>query len=144
MASGWGMYVHDWCGVPQLTHWLCTGTPLYTSDQFFYWSSHWCSLLLFLLVSRNQEYRIIVRFSKWRARESFVYVSLCGVKVVQSFCPSGGTFNMLIEIWQNRFKFPCIKATRSAAYGWAFSCLLMAEYRSFNAILVPASDCGGM
>uniref|UniRef100_A0A4W5JH42 Phosphoinositide phospholipase C n=1 Tax=Hucho hucho TaxID=62062 RepID=A0A4W5JH42_9TELE len=31
----------------------------------------------------------MVRFTKWRARESFVCVSVCGVKVVQSFFPSG-------------------------------------------------------
>ena len=35
----------------------------------------------FLLVSRNQEDIIMVRFAKWRARERFACVSACGVKV---------------------------------------------------------------
>ena len=33
----------------------------------------------FLLVSRNQEDRVMVRFAKGRARESLVCVSVCGV-----------------------------------------------------------------
>ena len=53
-----------------------------SSDYFFYWPSHWCFLLSFLLVSRNQEDRIMVRFAKRRARESFVHISVCGVKVI--------------------------------------------------------------
>ena len=45
----------------------------------------------------KQEDRIIVRFAKWRARESLVCVSVCAVKVVHSFfSPSGCTFNMLV------------------------------------------------
>ena len=42
--------------------------------------------------------------------------------------------------------FPALKspATRSATSGWTFSCLLMAEYSSLSAVLVPASVCGGM
>ena len=40
----------------------------------------------------------MVRFSKWRARESFVCVSLCGEKVVLSFLPSVYTCDMLVEI----------------------------------------------
>jgi hypothetical protein len=36
-------------------------------------------LLEFLLVSRNQEDRIMVRFAKWRARDIFVCVSVCGL-----------------------------------------------------------------
>ena len=35
-----------------------------------------------LLVSRNQEDRVMARFAKWRARESFVCVSVCGAKVI--------------------------------------------------------------
>jgi proline dehydrogenase len=30
----------------------------------------------------DQEDRIMVRLGKWRARESFVLVSVCGVKVI--------------------------------------------------------------
>ena len=43
----------------------------------------------------------MVKFAKWRAKQSFVRVSVCGVKVVSRFFPSGYTFNMLIEIWSN-------------------------------------------
>ena len=53
-----------------------------SSDHFFYRLSHWCYLLKFLIVSRIQEDRNMVRFAKLRARESFVRVSVCGVKVV--------------------------------------------------------------
>ena len=44
-------------------------------------------LILFLVVRRNQEDIIMVRFAKWRASESFVDVSVCVVKVVYSFFP---------------------------------------------------------
>ena len=37
---------------------------------------------LVLLVSMNQQDRIVVRFAKWRARESFVSVSVFAVNVV--------------------------------------------------------------
>jgi hypothetical protein len=37
---------------------------------------------LFLLVSRNQEDRVVVGFTKWRARESFICISVCGVQVI--------------------------------------------------------------
>ena len=40
---------------------------------------------LFVLVSRNQEDIIMVRIVKWRVRESFVHLSVCGVKLVYSF-----------------------------------------------------------
>ena len=59
-------------------------------------------------VSRNLEDRIMVRFAKWRARESFVCIFVSGVKMVQSSFPSGCTFNMLIEMRKNVFMFFCI------------------------------------
>ena len=34
------------------------------------------------LVSKNQEDKVMVRFAKLRARESFVCISVCGVKVI--------------------------------------------------------------
>ena len=52
-----------------------------SSDHFFIdLVSHWCVLLL--LVSRNQEDRVNLRFAKWRAKESFVCISVCPVKVI--------------------------------------------------------------
>ena len=44
----------------------------------------------------------MVRFAKWRVGESFVCISVCGVKVV---C----TCDMLEEMRKNRWKFACIK-----------------------------------
>jgi hypothetical protein len=40
----------------------------------------------------------MIRFAKWRERESFVHVSVFGLKVVQRLFSSGCTFNMLIEM----------------------------------------------
>ena len=34
----------------------------------------------FLLVSRNQEYRVLVILAKWRV--SFICISVCGVKLI--------------------------------------------------------------
>jgi hypothetical protein len=41
-----------------------------------------CFLLSFFPVSRKQEDRIMIKFAKWRVRERFVRVSVCGVKVI--------------------------------------------------------------
>ena len=54
-------------------------------------------MLSFFLVSRNQEDRIIVRFAKWRVRESGEGGAFCGVKVAYRCFPSG-LFNMLVEM----------------------------------------------
>jgi hypothetical protein len=40
----------------------------------------------------------MVKFAKWLARESFVCVSLCGVKVVLVSFSSGCKCDMLVEI----------------------------------------------
>ena len=52
-----------------------------SSDHFHIELSHWYFLLKFVLVSRNQEDRVMVRFAKWRVGGA-LYASLCGVKVV--------------------------------------------------------------
>ena len=68
-----------------------------SSDHFFI--DRVTGASCFLLVSRNQEDRIVVGFTKWRVRESFVCVSVCGLKMVQSYFSSGCTLNMPTEIW---------------------------------------------
>jgi hypothetical protein len=45
--------------------------------------------LVFACKSRNQEDKNMVRFVKWRVRESSVCVSVCGVKVVSNCFFSG-------------------------------------------------------
>ena len=51
----------------------------------------------FLLVNRNQENRVMFRFSKGRERESLVCISVCGVKVIKSFVASSCTGDMLVK-----------------------------------------------
>ena len=66
---------------------LCKTVLIRFIAPLLYWASHWYFLFDFLLVSRNQENRVMVRFTKWRAkwRESFVCLAVCGVKVIKSF-----------------------------------------------------------
>jgi hypothetical protein len=40
----------------------------------------------------------MVRFAKWKVKDSFVRVSVCGVMVVYCFSPSGCTCNMPVEM----------------------------------------------
>lgn len=42
-------------------------------------------MCLSVLVSRNQQEIVIVRYAKGMARESLVCVSVCGVKVIAAF-----------------------------------------------------------
>ena len=106
MASGWGMYVVT-VGTTSSMHLLIkTVTDMVyssmsseesrehvpfcatkqscslasaSSDHLFIDRVTGASCLNCLLESRNQEDRVVVGFTKWRARESSVCVSVCGV-----------------------------------------------------------------
>jgi hypothetical protein len=60
----------------------------------------------------------MVRFAKCSARDSVVRVSVCRIKVVSHFFPSGCTFKML-KFGKTDISFAALKspATRSAASG---------------------------
>ena len=82
--------------------WLLVGVCTYghcgddVIDPLIYRPCPWMVLLEFLLVSRNQENRVGVGFNKLRARESFVRISVCGVKVVLNYPPPHThTFNIV-------------------------------------------------
>jgi hypothetical protein len=70
------------------------------------------------------------------------------IDVVYSSTPTrdGCTFNMLVEIWSNVFKFPSIKVLGHYERRFWMSVFLFAYgvYSSLSVVLVPTSVCGGM